>query len=178
VRVLMSWGEGCEMSRSPLSRVEIRALFEFLRAELRGSDVYREALGRLGLRALGSVGLHFCGDEEMRALQLRYRRLDRTTDVLSFPILEAPGAREMLARLPAGERSWGDLVVSLATVERGARRGRRPVREELSEVLIHGFLHLLGMDHVVGRGVTVRDARAMKALQRKLFHAWVKARGA
>jgi rRNA maturation RNase YbeY len=172
VRVLLSWAEGRVASEVPLSVAEIRGLFRFLHRELRATPLYQNALKDLSARAVGSVSLHFCDDVEMRALQKRYRKLDRTTDILSFPTREVPGASEMLARLPPAERSWGDLVVSMPTVERGARRGRRPVSVELTEVLVHGFLHLLGMDHIVGKGITPRHAREMKSLQKKLFRAW------
>jgi rRNA maturation RNase YbeY len=166
---MLSWAEGSKASELPLSPTEIRSLFRFLFQELRATILYKNCLKELEVRAVGSVSLHFCDDIEMRSLQKRYRKLDRTTDILSFPTREVPGASALLARLPASERSWGDLVVSMPTVERGARRGRRPVRAELTEVLVHGFLHLLGMDHIVGRGVSTQDAREMKALQRRLF---------
>ncbi|MEO5668321.1 MAG: rRNA maturation RNase YbeY [Bdellovibrionota bacterium] len=172
VRVALSFAEGRKASELPLNTTELRKLFRFVHAELKSTSLYTGALAVLGVNAIGSIGLHFCSDEEMRGLQKRYRKLDRTTDILSFPSLEVPGAREMMSHLPPSERSWGDMVVSMSTVERGAKRGRRAVREELAEVLIHGFLHLLGMDHIVGRGVSVKDARDMKALQRQLFKKW------
>ena len=176
MRVLLSWAEGRVASEVPLSAAEIRSLFRFLHRELRATPLYQKALKDLSVRMVGSVSLHFCGDVEMRALQKRYRKLDRTTDILSFPTREVPGASEMLARLPSAERSWGDLVVSLETVARGAKRVRRPFSDELAEVLVHGFLHLLGMDHIVGKGITPRHAREMKALQKKLFFSWKRSR--
>lgn len=172
MRVLFSWAEGIKASDCPLSSKTIRSLFKFVHAELRDSEIYQTALQRLGVKSVGSLGLRFCDDTEMRGLQKTYRKLDRTTDILSFPTLEIPGMQMMMKELEASERSWGDLVVSLPTVERGARRGRRSDAEELTEVLIHGFLHLLGLDHIVGKGVTPRHAREMKALQKKIFKKW------
>lgn len=175
MRVELSWSETQKTSDVPLKATELRALFRFLHAELKATPLYKKALAALAVNSVGSLSLHFCDDTEMRALQKQYRKLDRTTDVLSFPSQEVPGAAGFMKSLPVSERSWGDLVVSMPTVERGAKRGRRTVRDELGEVLIHGFLHLLGMDHIVGKGITPRDAREMKALQRKLFLKWKKA---
>jgi probable rRNA maturation factor len=172
MRVDLSWAEGIARASCPMPPAEIRKLFRFLSRELAQSSLRREALEFFGVRSVGAVSLYFCDDQEMRQFQRRYRKLDRTTDILSFPTLEVPGAAELMPRLESVERSWGDLVVSLETVERGARRARRTPRDELAEVLVHGFLHLLGMDHVTANGVTAKQAREMKALQRKLFQAW------
>lgn len=174
MRVLFSWAADLKTSDCPLSTTTIGSLFKFVHSELRSSEIYTRALKCLGVKSVGSIGLRFCDDTEMRALQKTYRKLDRTTDILSFPTLEVPGVQMMMKELSTSERSWGDLVVSLPTVARGARRGRRSDAEELTEVLIHGFLHLLGLDHVVGKGVTPRHAREMKALQKKIFKAWLR----
>jgi probable rRNA maturation factor len=158
-----------------LDRKEIQKLFRFLSRELRGSSVMTSALKLLNVKRVSCVALHFCGDVEMRSLQKHYRKIDRTTDVLSFPALEISGVAALYPSLPVQERSWGALVVSLNAVERGARRGRRSPPSELREVLIHGFLHLLGMDHVLGKGVTARHAREMRDLQRLLLKKFMKA---
>jgi len=110
-----------------------------------------------------------CEDLEMRAIQKQYRKLDRTTDVLSFPSLEIPDIQNQFKVLDRADRSWGSLVLSHPTIARGAARGRRKVELEYVDVLIHGFLHLLGFDHVIGKGVTASDAKRMKSLQAKLF---------
>ncbi len=172
MRVDLNVSESVTLRDLPLKGVEIRRLFALLSREKALDEVRNQALSRLGTRAVGSLGLRFCDDKEMRGLQRRYRNLDRTTDVLSFPSLEVPGIGEIFSKLSRNERSWGDLVVSLETVKRGASRAGRKDREELAEVLIHGYLHLLGLDHVVGLGVSARDAKKMKALQAQLFKTW------
>lgn len=157
-----------------LDRKLVQKLFQFLEKELRKSDVMNSALEELSVKQVGCLGLHFCGDREMRSLQKQYRKLDRTTDVLSFPSLEMPGIETLFQALPKEERSWGDLVVSLPTVKRGAQRGKRKPSVELLEVMTHGFLHLLGMDHVAGKGVSPKQAREMKALQKVLLKKFLK----
>jgi probable rRNA maturation factor len=109
-----------------------------------------------------TLSVRICDDIEMRAVHKRLRGLDRTTDVLSFPSLEW-GSGAWLE-----EPTLGDLLVSLECVERAARRVGRTSEEELFEVLIHGVLHLFGLDHVnVTRGRAVR----MRQLQKKLLRA-------
>jgi probable rRNA maturation factor len=170
MKVLMSLGEEVpRWSEVFLSRTEIRSLFCFLEKTLKTHKVYLAALEKMKVSKVGAVSIHFCGDVEMRQLQKTYRNLDRSTDVLSFPSLEVAGINDVFVHLKPSERSWGDIVVALPTVSRGAQRARRSEARELQEVLIHAFLHLLGMDHVVQKGVGVAQARAMKKLQKELM---------
>lgn len=90
------------------------------------------------------------GDAEIRALNKRWRKKDKATDVLSFPAGDWPGP---------GPRPLGDVVISLATTRRVASELGHRVEDELSRYLAHGLLHLLGHDHV-RRGDAVKMARA------------------
>lgn len=117
-----------------------------------------------------SVALHFCDDVEMRAYHRQFRKLDRTTDVLSFPSREA-FAGLVVAAGEGPDRPLGDMIVSLETVRRASARARRPFREELLEVFLHGCLHLCGYDHV-GQSRSAREAALrMRRLQRELCAA-------
>ena len=92
----------------------------------------------------------FVGDPMMRELNLRYRRKDRTTDVLSFgqAVGRAKGERAVkkLARDADGELDVGDIVISAAQAARQARRRKRPLVREIAFLAAHGALHLLGFD--------------------------------
>ena len=104
------------------------------------------------LRVRGELALVLCGDARMRSLNRRYRRKDKTTDVLSF---EGPGAEEGI----------GDVVISVATAERNARRFERSLEQELEILALHGFLHTLGYDHETDDGEMDRlEARLRKSL--------------
>jgi probable rRNA maturation factor len=72
-------------------------------------------------------------------LNRRYRRKDRSTDVLAFPAGD-------------GEGLLGDIVISVPYAARQARRRREPVPRELDRLLLHGYLHLLGYDHETDDG--------------------------
>ena len=79
----------------------------------------------------------FCGNKRIRDLNLRYRNKDEATDVLSFTLGETEKGRY----LP------GDIVISLETAEENAVFFKVQPDEELRRLLIHGILHLDGMDH-------------------------------
>jgi probable rRNA maturation factor len=109
----------------------------------------RQVLLELGRR--GQVSLLFTGEAEIRALNRKFRGLDRATDVLSFP-WESAGS---------GEGYLGDIAISLPTARRYARQAGWPLRDELRFLVLHGVLHLLGHDHET-------DSGAMNLLQADL----------
>ena len=92
----------------------------------------------------GSAAVAFVDDEAMRDLNRRFRRKDRTTDVLSFPDGE-PARGSGPARL-------GDIAISVPTARRQARRRGHAASRETQLLLLHGFLHLLGYDHETDDG--------------------------
>jgi probable rRNA maturation factor len=81
-------------------------------------------------------------DAAMRELNRDYRSIDRPTDVLAFAMEEG----EALAPL-TGPRLLGDVVISVPTARRQAAKHRRALLAELTMLLAHGLLHLLGHDH-------------------------------
>jgi probable rRNA maturation factor len=88
----------------------------------------------------GTVSVAFITDAEMKKLNQRWRKKNRTTDVLSFAPAEIPGSQREAP-------SWGDIFVAPVTVKKEAdRRGIHPV-EECLRVTVHGLLHLFGYDH-------------------------------
>lgn len=79
-------------------------------------------------------------DDAIRELNRRFRRRDEATDVLAFALREG-------RRVAGDEAALGDVVISLDTAARQARRGGRSLQEEVRTLLIHGVLHLIGYDH-------------------------------
>jgi probable rRNA maturation factor len=79
------------------------------------------------------------GDDQIRELNRVYRKKDRPTDVLAFPQDdEAP---------PGASRLLGDVIVSIPTARVQARAANRAAIDEVTMLLAHGVLHLLGWDH-------------------------------
>ena len=94
----------------------------------------------------------------MRKLNRDYRHIDASTDVLSFALNEGSDPDphpEML----------GDIVVSMETAARQAGKAGHALETELSWLLVHGALHLLGYDHE--RSAT--EAVAMRAMEKEIL---------
>ena len=116
---------------------------------------------RTALRALGrgssSATLVFTDDDEIRALNREYRRIDQATDVLSFHLQELSGESD-----PAGQGVvLGDIVISIETARR--RMPRLQPGAALERLAIHGLCHLFGHDHK-----RKNQAVRMFALERRL----------
>ena len=88
------------------------------------------------------LSILFCGDVFIRSLNSQYRGRDVATDVLSFEQGEwfhsEDGQRRFLA---------GDVVISLETLVRNCSDLGIPINEELKRLILHGILHLSGLDH-------------------------------
>ena len=107
------------------------------------------------VRARGSVSIALVSDTRIRALNLRYRRKDAPTDVLSFPTNPE-------SRIP--NPFLGDIVIALGVARRQAREAGHTELAELKVLALHGLLHLLGYDHERDNG---RMRRVEGRLRRK-----------
>lgn len=101
------------------------------------------------LRELGAgnweVSILFCTDPFIRDLNRRYRGLEAPTDVLSFS--QQPDAPALRPGAPTAIQVAGDIVISLDSLARNAEREGESKEAELKRLLIHGMLHLQGLDH-------------------------------
>jgi probable rRNA maturation factor len=88
------------------------------------------------------VSLAIVGDRKMRALNQQYRNLDKTSNVLSFPIAEG----EMIP-MPSDTLRLGDVVISYPEVIRESAAENWLVDARIEELVIHGITHLLGIHH-------------------------------
>ncbi len=98
-------------------------------------------LAQVAVGLSGEVDVLLAGDRTLRRLNRSYRGKDKATDVLSFP-----AAVEL-----AGEHG-GDLAISLDTAKRQAAEHGHTLRDEVRVLLLHGLLHLAGMDHETDSG--------------------------
>jgi probable rRNA maturation factor len=141
----------------------------YLRVRLAQFVVRQSTLAHLAEHVLSAVGesrselsLELIGDRRMRRLNREYRKKDRPTDVLAFPIREAVMPRGMY---PVTQM-LGDVVISLPTAVRQAKEAGRSIDDELVMLLVHGVLHLCGYDHERNP----REAARMLRRERALFH--------
>lgn len=100
----------------------------------------------------GDVEVLLASDAELRRLNRQFRRKNKATDVLSFPAEAIPG-------LPAANQHAGDLAISLDTAARQAAEHGHTLATEVRVLLLHGLLHLAGMDHETDGG-EMRDREA------------------
>jgi probable rRNA maturation factor len=102
----------------------------------------------------------------MRGLNRRYRGIDRTTDVLSFSMLEGEAAGVNAGKNEGGPPPvLGDIVISVPQAGRQAEGLGRPLEDELVFLVVHGLLHIIGYDHERGPA----EARKMYAKQRDII---------
>lgn len=97
------------------------------------------------VRIEGEVEVLLASDAELRRLNRQFRGKNKATDVLSFPAEAVPG-------LPAGSQHAGDLAISLDTAARQAAEHGHTLATEVRVLLLHGMLHLAGMDHETDQG--------------------------
>lgn len=81
------------------------------------------------------ISLVFVGDARMRALNKKYRKADKTTDVLSF-LYSEESAKEIS----------GEIIISVPQAERQAKGQSYPLKRELLALFVHGILHLAGYE--------------------------------
>lgn len=106
-------------------------------------------LATLGL-ADHELSVVLASDDVVQGLNRDYRKLDRPTDVLAFAMREGAAATVAPTLL-------GDVIISLDTARRQARARRAALLDEVTTLLAHGLLHLVGFDH--------RDAREERRMR-------------
>ncbi len=85
----------------------------------------------------------FIDDEKMHQMNLEYRKIDRTTDVLSF-------AFEDNEKMRYNIRQLGEIYISIPKMKEQAKEYGHSEKRELAFLTVHGILHLLGYDHTLG----------------------------
>lgn len=106
------------------------------------------------------VGVLLADDERIRALNARWRALDKPTNVLSFPASQAGRQGGLLVQAAM----LGDIALSYETLAREAERDGVKLADHYRHLLAHGFLHLIGYDHE-----TEDEAERMEALERRVL---------
>ena len=112
-------------------------------------------------RARGEVTVALVSDRHVRALNRRYRGVDATTDVLSFPQALDSGPTPAV-RSPKSEVCLGDIVIARGVARRQAKAESHPESTELRVLALHGLLHLIGYDHEGDHGAMQRVERRLR----------------
>ncbi len=103
--------------------------------------------------ARGELALVLVSDRKMRSLNLKFRGVDRVTDVLSFPLCREEAST---ASRSTGGQYLGDVVIATGVAARQARNAGHRLGIEFRILALHGLLHLLGYDHECDNGEMTR----------------------
>ena len=91
------------------------------------------------------VNIILTNPENIRKINKEYRNIDKETDVLSFPMFE----KEELDNVDNSHKDiLGDIVISIEKVKENSREYGHSFERELSYMVVHGFYHLMGYDHI------------------------------
>jgi probable rRNA maturation factor len=146
----------------------------------RWAELARRVLTAQGVRGETEVSLLFVDEEAIAALNEQFLGKSGPTDVLSFPIEDEPGPT---GRSPdfggtgpgtmaeqAALTLLGDVVVCPAVAARNAAEHEVTLDDEVALLVVHGLLHLLGMDHEQDA-----EAERMEALEQQLLDRFYRA---
>ena len=112
------------------------------------------------------ITITFTTPEEIRKINKKYRKIDRATDVLSFPMFEKEELKEKIKNKDfLYEDVLGDIIISIDKVREQAEEYGHSFERELSYMLVHGFYHLMGYDHI-----EEEDKKLMRPKEEKILN--------
>lgn len=104
--------------------------------------------------------------ENIKDINSKYRNINKTTDVLSFPMFEKDELDEKIKRKQFEfEDVLGDIIISIKKVEEQAKEYGHSFERELSYMIVHGFYHLMGYDHI-----EEEDKKIMRPKEEKILN--------
>ena len=110
------------------------------------------------------ISITLTNPENIRKLNNEYRNIDKETDVLSFPMFE----KEEISDLKnlEHEEALGDIVISVQRVEEQAEEYGHSFERELAYMLVHGFYHLMGYDHMIEEDKVIMREKEENVLEK------------
>ena len=106
------------------------------------------------------ISVILSNEEYIKNINAKYRNIDKVTDVLSFPMFEKSEIEEVKDK----EEVLGDIIICMQKVEEQAKEYGHSVMREFAYMLVHGFYHLMGYDHI-----TDEDKKEMRAKEEKIL---------
>ena len=104
--------------------------------------------------------------EKIQEVNKKYRNIDKTTDVLSFPMFEKEELEEKIKENDfICEDILGDIIISIDKVKEQAIEYNHSFERELSYMIVHGFYHLMGYDHI-----EEEDKKEMRPKEEKILN--------
>ena len=94
------------------------------------------------------ISITLTNPENIRRINKTYRNIDKETDVLSFPMFEKNEIKNFTNSEMDFDEVLGDIIISLDRVQEQAEEYGHSFERELAYMLVHGFYHLMGEDHI------------------------------
>ena len=105
--------------------------------------------------------------EKIKVINQKYRGIDKATDVLSFPMFEKEELEQMIAQGKSRvEDVLGDIIISIQKVKEQAKEYGHSFERELAYMVVHGFYHLMGYDHIQEKDKIIMRPKEEKILEK------------
>ena len=149
--------------------------FEIVYKDIEENKEYEEVIKKVLTKCFEEEGLEnsklyitvtLTNPENIRKINKEYRNIDRATDVLSFPMFEKEELDEKIKNNDFEHQDvLGDLIISIEKVKEQAEEYGHSFERELSYMVVHGFYHLMGYDHI-----KEEDKKIMRPKEEKILN--------
>ena len=113
-----------------------------------------------------SITITLTNPDNIQKINKEYRNIDKPTDVLSFPMFEKQELEEKIKNEDfEHEDILGDIIISIQKVQEQAKEYEHSFERELSYMVVHGFYHLMGYDHI-----KEKDKKQMRPKEEKILN--------
>ena len=118
------------------------------------------------------VSVRYASAEEIREINREYRGVDKATDVLSFPMYDFNSESDIdeIANEKDARILLGDIVICKAVAKKQAKEFEHSFKREVCFLALHGFLHLLGYDHIQKADEEIMQTLANKILEKNKIY--------
>lgn len=150
-------------------------MFEIIYKDIEEKEYYKEIIGKVLRKCFEEeklvdskllVTITLTNAENIKKINNDYRRIDKATDVLSFPMFERNELNNKIDnKLFNHEDVLGDIVISVPKVKEQAKEYKHSFERELSYMIVHGFYHLMGYDHI-----KEEDKKEMRPKEEKILN--------
>ena len=110
------------------------------------NKVAKETLKVMKIKEAVEISLVITGEKRIRSLNRKYRNIDKITDVLSFGNENSDDVAKFIIP-PTDILQFGEIFICYPMIKKQAKEKKHSVKKEFSILLIHGILHLAGLDH-------------------------------
>lgn len=150
-------------------------MFEIIYKEIEENETYKKTIQKVLEQCFKEeklensnlyITITLTNPENIKEINRKYRNIDNATDVLSFPMFEKDELEEKIKNnLFKHEEVLGDIVISIQKVEEQAEEYGHSFERELSYMVVHGFYHLMGYDHI-----KEKDKKKMRPKEEKILN--------